>query len=164
MIYDQLHDKVHAIMVEELLEDLRAAIELSRKKGLGDGLLTTEEPFNVYGNRGFVDVLHHGKWPIDEASLEDLSDDQIEKLGGEDIFVGALSIYECKPRITNLNDTLRQIAKYSEFMIQDFKKRYPKRQVGLCFTNLVLLNHHARLGTHEYENGVISIYSGSTIP
>jgi len=138
MTFDNLTDKVHAIMIEELLDDLNGAMVSGKAQGLGNGLIKTEEPFNVYGNRGFVDVLHYGKWTVPRR--DELTDEQIEILGGKDLSKGVLSIYECKPRITNLNETLRQVRKYSEYMVQDFTKRYPKRPVGLCYTSLVLLN------------------------
>lgn len=138
MVYHDLDDRIHAIMVEEMLIDFNGAIELGKAEGRGNGLLKTEEPFNYYGNRGFVDILHHGIWPIDV--LDSLTPGQIKEMGGDKLFNGSLSIIECKPRITNLNDTIRQVTKYSEFVIPDFKKRYPNRPIGICHTALALLN------------------------
>jgi len=65
MTYENLSDKVHAIMVEELLRDLSGTMEINKARGMDGDLIKTEEPFNVYGNRGFVDILHYGKWPFD---------------------------------------------------------------------------------------------------
>lgn len=138
MTYETLSDKVHAIMIEELLNDVEGVKEFNKERGAGDDLIKTEEPFNYFGIRGYLDVLHYGRWPFDNKSC--LNKEEIEILGGDDLHKGVLSIYECKPRITNLNETMRQITKYSEYVIPEFVKRYPKRPIGLSYTHLVLLN------------------------
>jgi len=158
MTYENLSDKVHAIMVEELLRDLSGTMEINKARGMDGDLIKTEEPFNVYGNRGFVDILHYGKWPFDNERYG-LNGEQIALMGGDDLSKGVLSIYECKPRITNLNETMRQITKYSEYMIQEFRKRYSKKPVGLSFTNLVLLNTKENCDMIlKFENTFLAVF------
>ena len=133
MIYNQLHDKVHAIMVEEFLKDLKE----------WGGILNIEEPFNQYGIRGFPDIVHYHTINIDVR----------EEL---------LAVYELKPYIYNLNEDLRQVTTYSNYVIEHFKKKYPSRPIDVYWTHLVLLNTKQNCDTIlAFQNSFAAVFKNA---
>ena len=107
--------------------------------------LNLEEPYNHYGSRGVLDILHYHR-------LNDLIDGSGE----------LLAIYEIKPRIYNLNETLRQITTYSEYGIQHFKKTYDNRPVDAYWTHLVLLNTKENCDLIlNFQNSFASIFKNA---
>ena len=93
-MHDKLHDELHSIMLKTFLSEWTPLGEIFPKvtKGISNSIYDLEVPYNVSGERKFVDLVEY--W---------------------DCLGPALNIYEFETQITCLQELLRKLKSRIEF-------------------------------------------------
>lgn len=120
----KLYDKRHAKLVEDIVKYIK---EIDKSDDIV--WLKTEEHYNHYGNRGSVDIAYLSNLSYSKGKF--------------------LRLYEVKPEIRNLNETIRQCKKAYKFFLSEFSgKRLVDLFIEPTSYNLdVLLEHQETLNS-----------------
>jgi len=118
-----LYDKVHAAMVNWLVEQIRSKADA---EGYDPSYQVYPEfAYNYYGHRGSVDIVaYHSGWTKDAKKAQ-----------------GVIEVYEVWSAVYRLEEALRKFNEKAEFIPKYFQMtRKPKDKIGLQRNFFVLLN------------------------